>query len=343
MSRLEDMRQCALFVDAINREVFRGGLRLNALENPGDISTIVTVQDRAISRLFLQEGIGKWPGVQMALPGSFSEEMDSQGRAKELTVIQLDPIDGTGDLNKSTHPDYAEFRKRTGIVRPYGATNLVSKLERRTADEPFTSTSGLIFDFIDEVALIGDGETAELYRAENGKLTPIRFRLQQRNYRVGEPIRIGKRVAYPHEGFDEFLRYLREKKNLNLKVVTIGGAGRAALQVFRTNMHPDGAVPNDYRDTALDVLFNAQPDHKTWDLDPTLAIYGTLGVTKPTDVYGDPLTANAAVPELRPGAWHTNGYIYSARGKGLHDMMAQYARDFEHDTGYCVLDAKLSK
>lgn len=343
MSRLQEMRQYALFVDAINREVFKGGLGLNALENPHDISTIVTIQDKAISRLFLQDGIDRFEGVQKRRPGSFSEEMDSAERANAPEAVQLDPIDGTGDLNKSTHPDYAEFRRQNGITKPYGATNLVSMLERNSTSEGFVPTTGMIFDFVDEMVLLGDGETIDLYRIDNGRFISIPFKLRQREYKQGEPIRIGKRVAYPHEGFDKFLQYLKDEKKAELQIVTIGGAGRSAMQLFRTNMDADGPVPDDYKDTAIDVMFNAQTDHKTWDLDPTLAMYGPLRVTRPTDVYDKELTANASAPELKPGAWHQNGYLYSARGRVLHHLMAVWARDFERDTGYRVLDAKPSK
>lgn len=335
--RLQEMRDTARFVNAINREVFRGGLRLHALENPVDISTIVTVQDNAISRMYLQDGIGEFEGVQRRLPGSFSEEMDSPQRRSALKAYELDPIDGTGDL---------KFSADSG--KPYGATNLVSRLERQDISHPFTSTAGLIFDFVDEMALLGDGYEAELCKVDGNRLVKIPWKLNYRPYMDGEPIRIGKRDAYPHEGFDAFLRYLKDGKKLKLEVVRIGGAGRGALQLFRTNMDTDGPVPDDYKKTAIDVFFNYQPDHKTWDLDPTLAMHRCLNVTTPTSVYGNGLDANAALPPYSgskdafdPLAWHKKGYLYSARGTELHTLMANAAKDFERDTGHSVLAKKL--
>lgn len=332
MDRMEEMRRYALFVNSINRQVFRGGLRLNALKNPGDISTIVTVQDMTISNLFLNEGIGLFEGVQAEYSGAFSEEMDSPYRTEALEAIQFDPIDGTGDL---------KFSADSG--KPYGATNLVSKLERNSTSEPFTPTAGMIFDFIDELVLIGDGSTTELYRMDpgGGLLMSIKFDVRQMNYMEGEPIRLGIRTAYPHEGFDAFHSYLRDEKKDDIRLVTVGGAGRMAMQLFRTNMNPEGGVPADWDETAIDVMLNYQDDHKTWDLDPTQVIRKPLKVTKPTNVYGGRLTANAAAPELKPGAWHTKGYLYSARGQYLHDKMASYALDFEKDTGLCVLRKSL--
>ncbi|MBI2543309.1 MAG: hypothetical protein HYW24_03925 [Candidatus Aenigmarchaeota archaeon] len=329
---IELMLPYAPFVHKINQKVFRGGLRLNAVENPNDISTIVTVQDKAISRLFLVDGIDGYRGVQHERPGSFSEEMDSQWRLTEFEIDEEDPIDGTGDL---------KFSADSG--KPYGATNLVSRLVRNSDDEPYRPVAGMIFDFIDEMVILGDSTAVGLYRVDGENFVPIRYKLQSSEYRSGEPIRIGRRDAYPHQAYDEFLKFLRDEKKLDLVVVRIGGAGRAAEQLFRTNMKPEGDVPSDYEDTAIDVFFNYQPDHKTWDLDPTLAMYRALGITQPTDVYGRQLTANAAAPQLKPGAWHTNGYLYSARGPTLHKLMAQCARDFEREVSYKVIDAKITR
>lgn len=332
---IELMLSYADFVNRINRKVFRGGLRLTAVENPQNISTIVTVQDKAISRLFLTEGIDGIRGVQHERPGSYSEEMDSPERVNALEIDELDPIDGTGDL---------KFSADSG--NPYGATNLVSRLRRGSTSDPFIPVAGMIFDFVDEMVLLGDEGAVGLYKVDGERLTPVPYNLRQSEYRQGEPIRIGRRDAYPHQAYEEFLNFLKDEKKLNLVVVRIGGAGRAAEQLFRTNMLPETSdVPADYRNTAIDVFFNYQPDHKTWDLDPTLAMHRKLGVTTPTDVYGNPLTANAAEPQLKPGAWHLNGYLYSARGPTLHGLLAQAALDFEQAIGnrYRVLDAKFTK
>ncbi len=328
---IELMLQYADFVNKINRVVFNGGLRLNAIENPQDISTIVTVQDKRISKLFLTVGIDCHMGVQHERPGSYSEEMDSPERTNVLELDEFDPIDGTGDLKFSAYG------------KPYGATNLVSRLRRCSRTEPFVPIAGMIFDFIDEMVLLGDSNCVELYKVDGEKFVRIQYKLRSGEWRHGEPIRIGKRVAYPHQGFDKFLDYLKNEKKLDLHIVTVGGAGRAAEQLFRTNMTVPRGTLADYEDTAIDVFFNYQGDHKTWDLDPTLAIHRPLIVTRPTDVYGNPLTANAATKVLNPGAWHLNGYLYSARGRTLHQLMAQCSRDFEQEIGhrYRVLDAKI--
>ncbi len=355
MNDLEEMLHYANFMNAVNHKVFYRGLFLQTVGDSLDISSIVTAEDNDISRLFLQEGIDVYSiterpqkssqlgpsyrlypsyhfdSVQKTYPGSFSEEMDSPERTNALELVQLDPIDGTGDL---------KFFADKG--KPYGATNLASKLKRPSIQHRFKPVAGMIFDFVDGIVILGDSETVEIYRVDEANMEKVPYRVKQRPYRPGQPIRIGKRFAYPHEGFDEFLKYLRDEKKRELIIVPTGGAGRAAEQLFRANMDvPKTAVPEDWDDTAIDVFFNCQTDHKTWDLDPVLAIYRKLGASEPTDVYGNRLRANAAYAKLTPDAWHLNGYLYSARGSNLHQLMAQFARDFERDTGYFVLDKAL--
>lgn len=329
----------ARMISAIHKEVFKGGLALQAVSNPYDISTIVTVQDNAISRHYLETGIDGFPAVQQELPGSFSEELDSVFRTTVEEAEQLDPIDGTGDLKKSTStdPKDVEFRQKYGITQPYGATTLLSILARDNTDQPYISRGGLILDPIARTAILGTEARVELYRAEADQLVPVAYRLQHSEWQSGERIRIGKRVAYPHAGFDAFLEYL-QAKGVDLEIMTVGGAGRMAEQCFMTNMEvEDLELKEEFAKYAIDVVVNTQADHKTWDLDPTLAMREALNVTMPTDVYGEAPIANAAAKDLKYGAWHTKGYIYSARGQALHNFMAEQVRAFERDTGYDVL------
>jgi hypothetical protein len=107
----------------------------------------------------------------------------------------------------------------------------------------------------------------------------------------------------------------------------IGGAGRAALQIFRNYLEVkdgNGGFFNNLE--RLTILFNAQPDWKTWDVDPIAVIAKALNMYGGTDIFSKPLTANARAG-TKDGMIHKTGYALSI-SQQLHGIMTEYANQF---------------
>ncbi len=283
-----------------------------------DHGMIVTEADLNVSSALLNP-------LRKSYPGSFSEEDDSPQRLQALKIYQVDPIDGTGDF-----VDTYQSSKVTG------PTTLISKLTRTSPQEKFTAVAGMIFDIVHGIALLSDGKQIGLYSVgEDGKLVDVPYERTAPELKPGNPVRINRRVSYPQLTFDgAFIDYLR-KKGFNIQRVNIGGAGIFAMQVFRNYLQPKQNVPGFSDLETLTIGFNTQPDWKTWDTDPTEVIANALSLSSRTDIYGNPLTANAANEKLS-NMHHKTGYVLSTN-ESLRNSLVQAAKDFEERNPDCPL------
>ena len=283
-----------------------------------DFGEIVTDMDLGASALLLDGGEGN-EGLRNRLPGSFSEESDSLQRMGAVVLYENDPCDGTGD---------AVATRDTGAI--VGPTNLTARLERPTADSRFTPIVGMIYDVLGEYAIIGGEGRVLLGRAnEAGGFVPVRFyRVQETIAASRQPTRIGIRRAYPqtnaHVRFPAFLGL----GGVGIEQIPVGGAGTQALQFFRSRIVPVNSadLPAFARLEPIDAIVNAQPDWKTWDTDPTLAIAGVLGLPDATDLFGEALRENAAASAMSD-MHHRSGFVL-AYDANLRDFFTGKAREF---------------
>lgn len=322
MGQLERMVE-VLFPQVVNacRNAVLPRLRekgITVVSHGADFGEIVTDMDIGASALLL-DGVEGKGGLRRLLPGSFSEESDSPRRRDALVLYENDPCDGTGDA--------VATRDAGAIVGP---TNLTAYLERPTNNDPFMPVVGLIYDVLGEYAIIGGVGHVLLGRAsEDGSFVPVPFRLVQDAFDITrQPIKIGRRRAYPqtnaHERFPAFLGL----HGMGIMQVSVGGAGTQALQLFRSHIVPvnQADLPAFARLERIDAIVNAQPDWKTWDTDPTIAIARALELPDATDLFGDPLRENAAAPTMSD-MHHRQGFVL-AYDAGLRDSFTDEARVF---------------
>jgi hypothetical protein len=275
-----------------------------------------------VSRKLLNDGFAGFDGLRSTYKGSFSEEDDSLDRLHSTTIFQLDPIDGTGDMVDT-------YQSKM----PTGPTTLISKLTRDYGDGTlgaFKPVSGIIYDVLHEFGIVSNGKDIGLYKmTPDGKLKSIPYELTLPTWKEGDTVRINRRVSYPQLTFDgPFMDYLRNKVGLKIEVVPVGGAGIFAMQVFRNYIQPKDSSGKDFADLQpITIGFNAQPDWKTWDTNPTEVIADALGMPMRTDIYGNPLKANAANPTLKD-MHHTTGYVLST-SNNLRNILTSSALYFE--------------
>lgn len=317
-------------VARVNRVVtvpyIRNKTGLDIVDKGADFGQVVTVADKKVSQYLLDGGIEGVVGVRQTYSGSFSEEDDTPNRLTALKIDQIDPIDGTGDMLKTYQTD--------NVVSP---TTLVSKLERASADVPFKPTAGMIFDILHEFAIISDGKNIGLYKVdEKGRVKDVSFELiSPREWKEVDAIKLNQRLAYSQTNFDtHFMDYMRAE-GLTIEQVPIGGAGIAALQVFRNYIQPKQCLQGFSDRQTIDILFNAQPDWKTWDTDPSRVIAGALGLSLNKDIYGNNLSQNASNPTLNDMV-HTTGCVMSA-DQGLQTLLTYHAKQFEAQSGKNLL------
>lgn len=289
---------------------------LQVVSHGADHGMIVTEADLNVSKSLLGP-------LRENYPGSFSEEDDSAQRLKSTEIYQVDPIDGTGDF-----VDTYQSSKVTG------PTTLVSRLKRKSLTDKFVPVAGLIFDAVHEIALVSDGTEVGLYKVRaDGKIEEVKF--EGTEPKKGDKVKINRRVSYPQLTFDgPFMDYLKAQ-GINVQRVNVGGAGIFALQVFRNYIQPKQSVPGFSDLEALTIGFNAQPDWKTWDTDPTEVIANALGLPKRTDIYGCLLTANAANEKLSD-MHHKTGYILSTSAQ-LRGEVVRLAGKFQERNPDCSL------
>ncbi len=261
-------------------------------------------------------------GLRRLYPGSFSEEEDSPLRRKALEIYQIDPLDGTGDFKKTYGTD--------AVMPP---TLLVTKLERDSSNVPFRAIGAIILELVHGYAIVSDGSQIGLFEFDEksvGGVRPIPFeKTVVWTWTSKQQFALNWRPSYPQNVRDErFVAFLQER-GLSPKLTRTGGAGMQALQFFRNFLQPTGCTPASvaFGDLEpLDIIFNAQPDWKTWDIDPINVVAKALGVGFPTDIFGRSLEANAAAATMKE-MWHRNGCVFTV-SVGLQGELEKAVRDF---------------
>lgn len=285
-----------------------------------DLGEIVTDMDLDASRLLLEGDGLRFPGLRSTHPGSFSEEQDSPMRREARTLYEVDPCDGTGDAvkTKDAEPDK--------VMSP---TVLVTFLARNWAYEPFRPVAGMIYHVLGEFAVIGgEGQVFVGYAHEDRTFMEVPHRVNMGTaWHDLRPLRIGRRAAYPqkvaHESFLPFLCEWYEERRMGpspwpwveVVEVPVGGAGLQALQLLRSVITLDdrGAIPAWHNLEPIDIIWNTQPDWKTWDTDPIEAIAEALGFPlRPTDVGGQLTWNTNASAALLSDMHHRNGWVLAA-------------------------------
>ncbi len=304
---------------------------LTILDKGQDHGMIVTEADKNVSKYLLDGGIQGIPGIREKYPGSFSEEDDSSNRSNSLIIFQIDPIDGTGDMT--------DTYKSSKVISP---STLVSKLERKSTSEKFTPVSGLIFDVLNGFGLISDGKNIGLYKIEDDKIKEIEYERTEHPWKDEDTIKINRRVCYPQLTFDgPFMDYIKSRGlnvERNVERVNVGGAGTFALQFFRNYIQPKRFVKGFSDLEIVTLMFNAQPDWKTWDTDPSEIIANNLTLPIRTDIYGAFLKANASAEKLS-GMHHTKGYVLSP-DNNLRIELTTLAEEFQLKNPNCPLTKK---
>jgi hypothetical protein len=307
------LEQIARVNAAVTLPVLQKKTGMTVVSAGTDFGQLQTNIDLGISGNLLNGGLG-YAGFRQRHPGSFSEEDDDATvRLSATTVLQVDPMDGTGD-----------FKKTYSTGAPIGPTTLVSKLVREDTSQPFRPVAGIIFDIIDGIALISDGSRLGLYCIKDGKVRDVKFELAEPQTRSDGLVAINRRYSYGQTTFDgPFMNFLYDR-GIFVQQVAVGGAGTQAMHVLRNYVQPTGAGAEGFaRRTPISILFNAQPDWKTWDTDPNEPFAEVLGLAGRTDIYGEALKANAANPTLKD-MHHTAGYVLSTSSQ-LRDSLTAAA------------------
>ncbi len=262
---IDEMIRIAETVARINRAVtwpyIKRKTGLTVINPSASADQIVTEADVGVSKALL-DGFENFKGLRAIYNGSFSEESDSPDRLSALALFEVDPIDGTGDFVDSY---------QSGSV--IGPTTLVTKLVRNYTSDDFTPAAGLIFDIVTETAIVGDGYNTLLFVVRpDGTLQEVAWKRPEldENPKV---ITINRRPSYPQLVYDgPFMRFL-QRNGVPVSPITTGGAGRQIMQFLRNYIEPTEGAGNAFKALEpLNVIFNVQPDWKTWDIDPLLAI-----------------------------------------------------------------------
>jgi hypothetical protein len=330
MAVLDDMIHVLERVAKVNKAVtipyLEGKYKLKIVDKGADHGQIVTGADLSVSKALLDGP----EGLRAQFPGSFSEESDCKERLSALDIYQVDPLDGTGDMVDTYQ-----------TPKPVGPTTLVSRLQREAVDRQFSAVGGLIYDVLSGMALVSDTKTVLLFNAKD-HLIEVPYEQTEPAWKGRDQVvRINRRISYPQLTFDgPFMEYLR-KNGFKIEQVPIGGAGTAAMQLFRNYIQPRADSGKAFTDLKpIDILFNAQPDWKTWDTDGTEVIADALKLPVcATNIYGtDRLGdkgANACYPTLEE-MHHKRGYVRSI-SRELHVAFTQDAKEFQQANPDCPL------
>lgn len=300
---------------------------LKVVDHGKDYGQIVTVADLDISKAIL-DGDGSFPGIRHIYPGSFSEESDDKERRSAKEIYELDPIDGTGD--------FVDTYAGSNVMGP---TTLLAKLRR--GPDGFYPVAGLILDVVHGETIVSDRNNVRLYRVDSdGRIHDVQYEATKPEWNHSK-IRLNRRVSYPQLAFDgPFKRFLNSDAGYDVIDVPVGGAGVAAMQVFRNYIQPtDGTVKHFNDLQKIDICFSCQPDWKTWDTDPTRVIVRALDLPEITDIYERPLEADASLPDLKKDLVHHNGVVISTDSR-LREHMAHLAERFEERNPDCPLLTK---
>lgn len=282
-----------------------------------DLGEIVTDMDLDASRVLLDDGERRFRGLRSIYAGSFSEEQDSPMRREARALYEVDPCDGTGDAVATKDNDSDE------VMSP---TVLVTFLERGSVSSLFRPVVGLIYHVLGEFAVIGGEGRVLVGKADHdGRFVEVAHRVNMGiTWHDFRPLRIGCRTAYQqHVAHKSFLPFLEEQCESNyplwpwcsVLVVPVGGAGLQALQLLRSVISLDDPddIPAWTKLEQIDIIWNTQPDWKTWDTDPIEAIAAALGFPlRPTSVDGrlvwDTNASNATLSDMH----HKSGWVLAA-------------------------------
>lgn len=314
---------------AVTRPVIEKKTGLTIVSAGKNFGEVVTNVDIGVSDALLNGGIPGVEGLRSRYPGSFSEEQDSAERLNATAIYEVDPIDGTGDFKETYNTD-----------RVMSPTTLVTKLVRDSVSDPFRPVAGMIFEIVNEYALIGDGKRTGLFVIRSdSSIIEAPLRTVHPQYECsGHSIRINRRFAYPQDVFDKlFPEFLKGKITPDLlEPILVGGAGMQALQYFRKQVEPAGPGAEAFANLEpIDVVFNCQPDWKTWDTDPARII--AKGMPFSCMVYGsvfdeNAIEPNAAAPTLAE-MWHRSGCMLGESPDydswALPMLLRQCAKEFQ--------------
>lgn len=313
------LEKVAIVNQAVTLPMLKQKTGMDVVSHGQDLGEIVTVADLKISQYLLNGGLEGVIGARQDFPGSFSEEDDTALRLGSTEIWQIDPMDGTGDTKATYQTD--------NVIGP---TTLVSFLARDDTSRIFTPKCGMIFDIISGIAIISDGKEIQMSVVQGKKIKDVQFEIKDFNFQIDAGLRINKRETYPQENFDQhFIDELRSK-GIKVEQIPVGGAGTIAMQFFRNYIEvtSDNAVAwNKLKDISL--IFNAQPDHKTWDFRPTQMIAQALNLPEGTDIYGKNLMQNENAPELKD-MHYTTGYVVTP-DLVTRTFMTSCAQAFEWD------------
>lgn len=307
----------------IARPVIEKRTGLKVISEGANLGEIVTDLDIGISRAIL-DGVPDHNifGLRHYYSGSFSEEDDSSKRRTALEIYQIDPLDGTGDFKKTHGSD--------SVMPP---TLLITKLKRESANLPFQAIGAIIYDLVNEYGILSDGSQIQMFEARTDHYLFSEMSWSRTQiwpwHSPKQIFAVGLRESYPQDVRDgKFIEFLRDK-GFRPELVKTGGAGMQALQFFRNFMQPTGHTPGAIAFgnlKPLDIIFNAQPDWKTWDVDPINVVARALGVGFPTDIFGRSLEANAVAVTMRD-MWHRQGCVFTA-SIGLSGELEKAANEF---------------
>ena len=310
---------------AITKPVIKKRTGLKIVSEGESFGAIVTNVDIGASQALLEGNIPGVAGLRSLYPGSFSEEQDSPERITACNIYEVDPLDGTGDFKKTYD---------ASVIMP--PTTLVTKLKRKDSGEPYTPVVSLIFETVHEYGLVSDGTRIGFFTVTpEGEIyeVPCRLIKYDRPFDLSLPIFINRRPAYPQQCFDtKFVPYLREHFRLDIRQVSVGGAGMQALHLFRNYIEPSQQdCPAFHKLKPLTISFNAQPDWKTWDTDPADVIAKAIGLPERTTIFGEKISdhaskkkENAAATNLKD-MWHPKGCVLSTDGY-LQQLICQIAK-----------------
>lgn len=312
-----------------------------------DLGEIVTDMDFDASKLLLDGDGRRFSGLRSIHPGSFSEEQDSPVRRQAHALYEVDPCDGTGDAvaTKDVYPDK--------VMSP---TVLVTFLERNWDYEPFRPVVGLIYHVLGEFAVIGgEGKVFVGYADGDRNFMEVSHRVNMGTaWHDLRPLRIGRRTAYPqHAAHESFLPFLEEQCESNyslwpwcsVSVVPVGGAGLQALQLLRSVISLDdrNAIPAWEALEPIDIIWNTQPDWKTWDTDPIEAIARALGFPlRPTSIGGQLVWDTNASAATLSDMHHKSGWVLAANPIVQQSVLIT-AADWGSGGRGCLLEDLLKK
>lgn len=293
---------------------------MTVVDAGADFWEIQTKQDLQLSELLINS-------VCKRYPGSFSEEKDSPLRTGEKEIYQIDPMDGTWDVKHTLGLYGNDISKLTP------STILISKLMRDNTEEDFKPKASIIFEMINNFAFISDWEETEIYKfSKEGEPTKVEFEKKSYIWTPDQWIDINRRSAYLQENYDHFIWQLSEKLWFDVRPKHVWWAWTFPLQLLANYIRTEEFIPWFSNLEPISIWFNAQPDWKTWDTDPSVPLLNTFWFNEFTDIKGKPLTQNASQKNLKSDLVHTS-WVVMSDNKELAKMLTDQVIKFEERCG----------